>query len=142
MIADVLKTIVPLTQKEESSCNDWISRAEAAKIIGCDPIYIGTLVSRNLLRHYKRENGMLFVSKSEVIDYMKSKTIRMGEADDWIDSNTASTLTGYAPSYFQYLAKNGKIHAFRKERGRIYVSKKEVVAYATKRKRAASLDAD
>lgn len=130
MIADVLKTIVPLTQKEESSCNDWISRAEAAKIIGYDPIYIGTLVSRNLLRHYKRENGMLFVSKSEVIDYMKSKTIRMGEADDWIDSNTASTLTGYAPSYFQYLAKNGKIHAFRKERGRIYQTAPQCSAYS------------
>lgn len=133
MIGNVLQ-VLGLVPHEVERDDDWITRDEAARLIGYHRDYISSLVLRGALKRKKKEQGRLYVSKSELMRYAKELFQSGGEqVSDWISTSEAHELTGFAPSYIPYLVRQNKLKNFKKEKGRYYVSRSELLRYAAKR---------
>lgn len=133
MLADVFRAIIG------DVANDWITIREAAELTGYRTDYIATLVRRGKLRNRKKEDRKIWISKAEITEYMKRHAKNPPEG--YITVAEACAITGYTQPTISRLAREKLV---RSEicRGKTYVNRRDVVAYARQHGRDNAVEGD
>lgn len=133
MLANVFRTVLG------DVANDWITIREAAELTGYHKDYIATLVRRGKLRNRKKEDGRLWVSKKEVLDY--AEKYAKNPPEGFIAVAEACKVTGYSQPTLSRLARE-KLVRSEVCRGKTYVNRRDVVEYARQHGRRIAVEAD
>ncbi len=121
MLANVFRAVLG------DVANDWVTIREAAGLTGYHKDFIATLVRRGKLRNRKKEDGKLWVSKKEILDYVEKYA--KDPPEGYITVAEACAITGYSQPTISRLAREKLV---RSEicRGKTYVNRRDVVEYA------------
>ena len=121
MLANVFRAVLG------DVANDWVTISEAAELTGYHKGYIATLVRRGKLRNRKKEDGKLWVSKKEILDY--AEKYAKNPPEGYITVAEVCAITGYSQPTITRLAREKLV---RSEicRGKTYVNRRDVVEYA------------
>lgn len=121
MLANVFRAVLG------DVANDWVTLREAAGLTGYHKDYIAALVRRGKLRNRKKEDGKLWVSKKEILDY--AEKYAKNPPEGYITVAEACAIAGYTQPTISRLAR-GKLVRSEICRGKTYVNRRDVVEYA------------
>lgn len=133
MLANVFRAVLG------DVANDWITIREAAELTGYHKDYIATLVRRGKLRNRKKEDGKLWVSNKEVLEY--AEKYAKNPPDGFILVSEACKITGYSQPTLSRLARE-KLVKSEICRGKTYVNRRDVVEYARQHGRRIAVEGD
>ena len=133
MLANVFRAVLG------DVANDWVTIREAAELTGYHKDYIATLVRRGKLRNRKKEDGKLWVSKKEILDY--AEKYAKNPPEGYITVAEVCAITGYSQPTISRLAREKLV---RSEicRGKTYVNRRDVVEYARQHGRDIVVEGD